>query len=41
MRAGLYALAWVLVISIDAAWAERLPVRTYGLASTARIKWLR
>ena len=31
MRPGLCALAWVL-LSVDAAWAERLPVRTYGLA---------
>jgi signal transduction histidine kinase/ligand-binding sensor domain-containing protein len=31
MRAGLCALAWV-ILSIDAAWAERLPVRAYGLA---------
>ena len=31
MRSGLCALAWLL-LSIDAAWAERLPVRAYGLA---------
>jgi ligand-binding sensor domain-containing protein/signal transduction histidine kinase len=26
------ALAWALLVPIDAAWAERLPVRSYGLA---------
>jgi DNA-binding NarL/FixJ family response regulator len=31
MRSGLCALAWVLLFSTS-AWAERLPVRAYGLA---------